>query len=185
MEYLNLVLRWLHILSAITLVGGVLYVRFAVVPMLESLAEEQRESVGAALRRNWAMFLMISIFLLLATGITNMVLIPLQYDFPDEGPSYGMLVGIKFLLALPVFYIVSLLNGRSDNAAKFRQKSRLWLNIAVALCVAIVCLGGYLRYLPRTEKSDDSSEAAAARFHSPAQGSFPFAENVPAGEQKA
>ena len=168
MEYLNLVLRWIHVLSAITLVGGVLYTRFAVLPVLESLGEDQRETVGAAMRKNWAKFLMISVALLLVTGIANMVLIPMYNDIDKSGPSYGMLVGIKFMLALPVFYLVSVLNGRSNNAANFRKKSRLWLNIAVVLCVAIVMLAGFLRFIPRTPKSNESNEAAAARFHSPA-----------------
>ena len=171
MEYLNLILRWLHVLSAITLVGGVLYVRFSVVPTLESLDESQRETVGAALRKNWAKFLMISIALLLVTGITNMVLTPKTIE-PDLKSNYSMMAGIKFMLALPVFYIVSLINGRSDNAAKFRQKSRLWLNIAVALCVVIVMLAGYLRFMPRAANASESSETAAAKFLSPAQANW-------------
>ncbi len=172
MDFLNLGLRWLHVLSAITMVGGIFYVRFAVVPMLESLPEDQRESVGAALRRGWMKFVMISILLLLATGLTNMMLVPMHNDLP-EGSNYGMLVGIKFLLALPVFYIVSLINGRSANAEKFRQKSRLWLNVAVVLCVAIVLLAGYLRFIPRTPKSADSPGTAAAEFHWPADAYLP------------
>jgi uncharacterized membrane protein len=185
MEYLNLVLRWLHVLSAITLMGGVLYTRFSVVPMLESMGEDQRETVGAALRKNWAKYLMISLALLLVTGITNMALIPMYNEFDEGGPSYGMLAGIKFMLALPVFYIVSLLNGRSDNAAKFRQKSRLWLNIALALCVAIVMLGGFLRFIPRQPKSDESIEPAAARFISPVQADWATNFSGPTSSQKA
>ena len=168
MEHLNLALRWLHILSAITLVGGVLYTRFAVLPMLSSLDEGQRDTVGAAMRRNWAKFLMISAALLLATGITNMVLIPKTID-PELKSNYSMWLGIKFLLAMIVFFIVSALNGRSNMAVKFREKSGLWLNIAVFLSVAIVLLAGYLRFVPRAPKSDESNEPAAARFDSPAQ----------------
>ena len=167
MEYLNLALRWLHILSAITLVGGVLYTRFAVLPMLQTLGEEQRESVGAAMRKNWSLLLKISMALLLITGVTNMVLIPKTIE-PELKSQYSMMIGMKFLLALPVFYIVSVLNGRSNMAVKFREKSGLWLNLAVFLSVAIVLLAGYLRLnIPR--KSDESTEAAAARFDSPAQ----------------
>ena len=168
MELLNLALRWLHVLSAITMVGGVLYMRFAVLPTLEALPEEQSEGVGAALRKNWAKFVMISIALLLVTGIINIVLVPKNNILPEDA-NYGMLVGIKFMLALPVFYIVSLINGRSENAARFRQKSGLWLNIAVALCVVIVCLAGYLRFIPRQPKSDDSADSSTVRFDWPDQ----------------
>ena len=184
MDYLSLALRWLHVLSAITLVGGVLYTRFAVLPLLESLDEERRETVGGAMRKNWMKFLMISITVLLATGITNMILVPKYNEFP-EGANYGMLVGIKFMLALPVFYLVSVLNGRSATAAKFRQKSKLWLNLAVALCVATVMLAGYLRFIPRTPKSDESNESAAARFLSPVHLNWPGKFSTATFEQKA
>ena len=168
MDYLNLALRWLHVLSAITLVGGVLYTRFAVLPLLESLDEERRESVGAAMRRNWAKYMMIALTILLVTGITNMILIPKTID-PAVKSNYSMLVGIKFMLAMPVFFIVSVLNGRSNMAEKLRAKHKLWLNIAVALCVAVVLLAGYLRFIPRASNSDDSPEPSAAQFLSPAQ----------------
>ena len=97
---------------------------------------------------------MISIGLLLATGLTNMFLIPAR-NVIDEGANYGMLVGIKFLLAMPIFFIVSTLNGRSQNAARFREKSRLWLNIAVILCVLLVCLAGYIRFIDRQPKAEN------------------------------
>ncbi|MCA9267075.1 MAG: hypothetical protein KDA41_01325, partial [Planctomycetales bacterium] len=111
----------------------------------------------------WIMFVMLSIALLLATGITNMVLIPKQNDFA-EGPSYSMLAGIKFLLAMPVFFIVSTLLGRSANAEKFRQKSALWLNVALVLCLAIVLLGGYLRFVKRTPKTAANRSKTAEIF---------------------
>lgn len=184
MEYLNLVLRWLHVLSAITIVGSVFYVRYAVLPTLASLTEKEREVVGTGLRKNWAKFLMVAIFLLLATGIANMILIPRYNKFP-EGANYGMLVGIKFMLALPVFYIVSLLNGRSAGAAKFREKSRFWLDVAIVLCVAIVVLAGYLRFIPRTPKSDESAETSAARFHPPAEANLAMPVFFPTHGRKA
>ena len=181
--YINLALRWIHILSAITLVGGVLYTRFAVLPLLESLDEQQRETIGAAMRKNWAKFLMISVLLLLVTGIANMILVPMYNVVPK--PTYGMLAGIKFMLALPVFFIVSVLNGRSSMAEKVRANHRLSLNIAVALCVVVVLLAGYLRFLPRTPKSNDSSEPAAANFHSPAQASWHGHFSAVSFQQKA
>ena len=46
MDLLNLVSRWLHILAAITAVGGTIFARFVVVPSLEPL--EPGERAGAA-----------------------------------------------------------------------------------------------------------------------------------------
>ncbi|MCA9267641.1 MAG: hypothetical protein KDA41_04190, partial [Planctomycetales bacterium] len=60
MDMLNLALRYLHIVGAMVLVGGVFYLRFAVTPMLAELDEPQREAVAASLRRKWIMFVMLS-----------------------------------------------------------------------------------------------------------------------------
>lgn len=170
MEYLNLALRWLHILSAMIMVGGIFYLRFAVVPTLEALPPNERETIGASLRRGWAKWVMIAIAVLLVTGIANMILIPAQNSFPEDA-KYGMWVGIKLMLALPIFFIVSMINGRSANAAKWREKSRLWLNIAIVLSVIIVCIAGYVRFIKRDPKvkSGDQVNTAAVEFSRSAQ----------------
>ena len=153
MDYLFLILRWLHITSSIIVVGGVFYYRFAVLPAIESLPEAQRDSLTAVMRRNWAMLARLAMLLLLVTGLTNMILVPMNFDFAEEGrKAYNILVGVKFLLALPIFFIVDMLNGRSATAERFRQKSRMWLNVAVFLSIVVIVIGGYVRFIPRTLK---------------------------------
>jgi uncharacterized membrane protein len=161
---LTLALRWLHLLSSIILVGGLFHLRFAVLPAVETLPREHQETFHAALRRSWTIFVMAAIGLLLVTGLVNMVLVPKLNDFqtPEGKSAYNMLVGIKFVLALPVFFIVSTLNGRSANAERFRQKSRMWLNIAIVLSLAIVLIGGYVRFIPRTPKKAENAVGQAA-----------------------
>ena len=61
-EVLELVSRWLHILPAIVLVGGILFMRFALVgPCREFGASE---NLREAIRKKWAPLVMISILLL-------------------------------------------------------------------------------------------------------------------------
>jgi uncharacterized membrane protein len=162
MDYLFLAMRWLHITSAIILVGGVFYYRFAVLPALEPLAEAERSALGLAMRRNWVMLVRLAMLVLIVTGLANMILVPKNFDFAEEGrKAYNILLGVKFLLALPIFFIVDMLNGRSAAAERFRQKSRLWLNIAVFLAVVVIVIGGYVRFIPRTPKTGESALPAA------------------------
>jgi uncharacterized membrane protein len=157
MDYLFLILRWLHIISSIIVVGGVFYYRIAVLPAIESLPDAQRDSLTAGMRRNWAMLARLAILLLLVTGLTNMILVPKNYDFAEEGrKAFNILIGIKFLLALPIFFIVDMLNGRSATAQRFRQKSRMWLNLAVFLSIVVIVIGGYVRFIPRTPKGSEA-----------------------------
>jgi hypothetical protein len=181
MDYLILTLRWLHLLSSIIMVGGLFHLRFAVLPAVETLPGEHRELFHAALRRSWTIFVMATIGLLLVTGLVNMVLVPQLNDFeePEGKSAYNMLVGIKFVLALPVFFIVSTLNGRSANAERFRQKSRLWLNIALVLSLAIVFIGGYVRFIPRTPK-----QAVGQAFLPAEQKNFIRSSVEPRGRQE-
>jgi uncharacterized membrane protein len=151
MDYLFLGMRWLHLTASIVLVGGVFHMRFAVLPAMEAVPDPHREAAHVQLRRNYAMLVRLSMVLLIVTGLVNMILVPkFNTFFPADGRSeYSMLVGIKFLLALPIFFIVDMLNGRSATAEKFRLKARMWLNVALFLSMVVIVIGGFARFIPR------------------------------------
>lgn len=160
MDYLNLAMRWLHIIPAIALVGGTIFMRFAVVPACEQLDDEQREKVQESVRRGWSRLLMPSILFLLISGFVNTWNISKTYDFP--GGYYMMpLLAIKFVLAIAIFYIASLLAGRSEAASKFRQNQQTWLNVNILLAVLLVCIAGAMR-LAREPKQAESEKAPSA-----------------------
>ena len=66
-EILGLVSRWLHIIPAIILVGGTLFMRYALVPAADEskATTELRESI----RKRWSKLIMISVALLLLSGL--------------------------------------------------------------------------------------------------------------------
>ena len=155
---LLLVLRYMHIFGAIALMGGAIFMRFALVPSAGELADETRRQLHERVRSRWSKVVMLSAALLLLSGIANLGLAA-RYEF--DGPvSYNMLGGIKFLLALPVFYFASVLAGRSATAQKFQANAKFWLNLNLALAVAVVLLGGVMRFIPRELKSAQADEAA-------------------------
>jgi uncharacterized membrane protein len=162
MLFLQLVFRWIHILGAILLVGGAFYHRFAFQAGLAKLPETQRKEVAQAVRSRWAVLVMLSSGILLVTGMVNFSLIVGWYDFPkDEFPSsiYHPLFGLKFLIALAVFYISSRLAGGSDSAAKFRQRENLWSTINLALAILVVCCAGLMKMADRNEKGSQTSSS--------------------------
>ncbi len=159
MDVLDILLRWLHILPALTLVGATAFMKFALHPSLSELADDERKKLQDAVRRRWAVVVMISIALLLMSGIINYALMIVRYEFP--GKLYHPLLGVKILLALPVFFIASKLVGRSESAAKFRENASKWLTINLILAVLIVCLAGVAKFAEHRPKPDKSARQTA------------------------
>ena len=149
-----LVLRWAHILGAITLMGGAVFMRFALVPAAKTLADDAHAQLRAEVRKRWSKVVMLAIALLLVSGLVNFYLLTQMYKLDKP---YHMVFGIKFLLALPIFYIASLLTGRSAAADRVRQNATLWLNVNLVLATAVVCIGGFLKSVDRTPKPASDS----------------------------
>jgi uncharacterized membrane protein len=168
MYWAFLTLRYMHILGAITLMGSTIFMRFALAPTLQLLPDEQQKNVHEAIRARWGMFVRGAALLLLLSGMINMVMIPANYTF-TEGPSYGMLSGIKFLLSLFIFFFAEMLMGRSSLAQKFQAKRVFWLNVNLVLALTMVLIGGVLRFIPRVPKSEASTNQTAVRAIEPAK----------------
>lgn len=144
---LALVFRWMHILAAIAAVGGVIFFRFALLPASETLNQEQRLTLLAALRSRWAMIVHLCIAALVVSGIVNFLLLnSASKTWPGGLPKpYHMVFGIKVLLALGMFFISSALAGRSPALEKVRANARFWLTVNLILALLIVGLSGVLR----------------------------------------
>ena len=111
--YIALVSRWLHILAAMTAVGGSIFARFVVFPALAPLPPDEQGALHAAMRSRWSKIVAAAIAFLLMSGLYNFMLTITQYQVPRW---YHMVFGIKFLLALAIFAIASLLVGRTPAA---------------------------------------------------------------------
>jgi uncharacterized membrane protein len=155
MDPLSVVLRWAHVLAAITALGGFLFARFALLPAAEDLGKETADRLHAGIRRRWLPWVIGAITLLLASGLTNYVLMIRRVkDAPElwggdwmRQTGYHGLFGVKFLLAMIVFYLASGLVGRGAGTQWIRNARRQWLSVAVGLGVAIVLISGWMRQL--------------------------------------
>jgi len=155
MDPLSVLLRWAHVLAAITALGGLLFARFAVVPAADELERETADRLHAGIRRRWLPWVIAAITLLLASGLTNYVLMIRRVKAAPEvwgadwmrETGYHALFGVKFLLAMGVFYLASGLVGRGAGTQWIRDARRQWLSVTVGLGVAIVLISGWMRQL--------------------------------------
>jgi uncharacterized membrane protein len=154
-DVLGIVFRWLHILAAITAVGGTIFMRFALLPAMAELPEATRKSFHEAVRSRWARPVQLAILFLLISGVFNIISMENQYDL-SKVRLYHPLFGVKFLLALAIFFLASVLTGRSARTQRFRDNRRLWLTVNLVLAVLVVCISGVLR------KSDPPKKPVSA-----------------------
>lgn len=158
-----LALRYMHILGAIMLMGGTIFMRFALAPVVAGLDGAAKAAVHEQVRSRWSKFVMLAAALLLVSGIANMILFSSRrYEMETLwGMSYAMVTGIKFLLALPIFLFASFLSGRSATAKKFQANAVMWMNVNLALALAMVLIGGALKFVKRDYKDATPPPAVA------------------------
>jgi uncharacterized membrane protein len=152
LDYILLINRYAHILGAIALMGGTIFARFAVVPTLSNWSAAERELLHEQLRTKWSKFVSLSTLLLLVSGIVNLGVYPAMFKF-DTFKLYSAIGGVKFLLALPIFFIAALLTGKSGLAKKIQANAKFWLTVNLLLALSMVCIGGGLRFADRDRKS--------------------------------
>lgn len=156
MDFVDLALRWMHIFAAIMIVGGTFFLRFVWFPAYREIDYRDRESRFSKLRGAWAKLVMLSTLFLLVSGLVNAVLNIKRYEIDS---SYHMLVGIKFLIAMLMFFLSARVAGRSDSAVRFREQIGKWLTINCLLAVILVGIAGWMKLMPREPKLPEPTES--------------------------
>ena len=134
-EALNVIMRWLHITSVVVLIGGVLFARLVIAPVLRSLPAPEQDTLGDAVAARYRSLLYLAVLLLTGTGIYNMVV------NLGRGPLYQALLGIKLLLVLHVF-AVGLLIVKPKNP----KRARLMTGVVIS-GLTIIAISAVLRQL--------------------------------------
>ncbi len=134
--------RILHVLTAITLVGGSIFNLLVLLPSFRAQGDNPHLSLAVAILDRWKKFVHGGIALFLITGFYNYFrAMPLH-----QGDSlYHALLGTKMLLALGVFFLASALVGRSEAFEGIRRNRSTWLTVLVVLAVVIVAISGFLK----------------------------------------
>lgn len=143
---LQLIFRWIHIGSAITVVGGTVFMLFVLLPAAKEILDDEHLKLRAAVLKRWKWFVHIGIALFLVSGLYNYIKVMAPLHKGDG--LYHALMGGKMLLAMGVFGLAEVLVGRSKLAEKLRQNASKFLTINLVLAAIIVMLSGFLKTLP-------------------------------------
>lgn len=140
---LNTVSRVVHVGTAITLVGGSVFMAFALMPAAAAkLSDEEHDRLREGVLGRWKKFVGPGIGLFLISGFYNyMRMIPLH---KGDGLYHG-LVGTKIILAFAIFFIASALVGKSKGLEGMRQNRAKWLKVLILLAATIVCISGFVK----------------------------------------
>jgi uncharacterized membrane protein len=132
-EILTAVMRWVHISSVVTLVGGILYARFVMFPVAAKLTPDDRTALDESTATHFRPLVFAAMAGLVLSGIYNYLL------KPGHSVLYSSLFGVKMLLALHVFSVAILVT-----APKNPRRSRQLFGAAVS-GLTIVLIGAYLK----------------------------------------
>jgi len=142
MEFVDVLFRWIHVGTAITVLGGSIFLRFVLQPAASKLPEESHNQLRGLVMQRWKRFVHVGILLFLLSGFYNY----LNGMAAHRGDKvYHMLLGIKILLAFVVFFLASALTGRSAAFEKLRENSRLWLAVTISIAAIVVGISGYVK----------------------------------------
>jgi uncharacterized membrane protein len=146
MDATALIFRWIHIAAVIVAVGGAFFLRLIVHPALLQLGEDQRAAFRATLIGRWKHAVHLCVVLILGSGAYNFFAVtrPLHRGQMD----YLLLVAVKVVLALGMFFIAEALVGRAAAFEPMRRKAPSWLLIYLLAAALIVGISGYLRLIP-------------------------------------
>jgi uncharacterized membrane protein len=140
--------RWIHILAAALALGVPMYMRYVLLPALQGLDETSRGRLREELARRWRLCVHLLIVLFLATGLYTFLGVARWRALPaEEKFQYHLLFGIKFIIALAMFFISSALAGRAAGLAAMRANAALWLNILIVLGLVLVAISNVLRFM--------------------------------------
>lgn len=169
-EPLGLLLRWGHVLAAVTALSGLIFSRFALLPALEDVDDETRDRIHSGVRRAWMKWVMGAITILILTGLANYLLTIQRANTEAWGGNgrawmrfhgYHAFMGMKILFAFVVFYLASALIGRGEATQWARDDRKKWLTVTLGAALAVVILSGYLRQMhtgPNTIARQDDGE---------------------------
>ena len=137
--------RWAHIGAAVVLVGGAVFMRFALMPAAKELPEDVHNSLRERVMGNWRKIVGISILMLLLSGIVNYYFVMQDKPRLEGVKLYHPLSGVKMILAIVVFFLASALTGRAKGLEGLRKKSGFWLTVNLTLAAIIIAIAGYLK----------------------------------------
>jgi uncharacterized membrane protein len=132
-EILTALMRWVHISSVVTLLGGIAYARWVMIPAARSLSPDARTALDESAAKHFRPAVFAAMAGLVFSGIFNYL------SKPGHSVLYHALFGVKMLLALHVFSMAILVT-----APKNARRGRQLFGAAIS-GLAILLIAAYLK----------------------------------------
>jgi uncharacterized membrane protein len=132
-EILTALMRWVHISSVVTLIGGIIYARFVAIPSTGSLSPDARTTFDEGAAAHFRPLVFAAMTGLVISGLFNYL------SKPGHSVLYSSLFGVKILLVLHVFSVAIL-----ATAPRNPRRARQLFGAAVS-GLTIVLISAYLK----------------------------------------
>jgi hypothetical protein len=141
--FLHLLSRFIHIGCVIMFLGGVIYARQVLVPVLNTLPEDVRMQSAAGTQIRYRTTLFVLLALIVLSGLYNFF----SYAGPKHGEAYQIWFGIKMLFVAHICAsaILWATSPYGDVTVAGKSKHRL-TSIAISGLI-VVLISAYLRSL--------------------------------------
>ena len=134
---LAVLIRWIHIASVVTLIGGFIFARYAVAPALATMPETERNLAGKRVVASFRPILYAVLITILGSGLYN------YFSVRRHSLMYNTSLGIKLLFVLHIFAVSILYATRDVDEAKRTR----WLRGLVTSGLIVIAISAYLRLL--------------------------------------
>ena len=126
-------MRWLHLSSMATLIGGILYGRLVMTPAIGSLAPEAGETLAGKAAGAYRPLVLAAICGLIVSGVYNIL------TNAGHSVTYHILLGVKLMLVLHVFAVALLITAPHNP-----HRARMMTGTVVSGLI-ILAISAYLR----------------------------------------
>jgi uncharacterized membrane protein len=130
-------IRWIHLVSVVTLIGGFVFARFALAPALSSLPESERTRLESRAAARFRPLLYTLIVTILGSGLYNYA------ARPSHALAYNVWFGIKLVLVLHIFAVGILYVSKDVEESKRNR----WLIGLVISGLIVIAISGCLRWI--------------------------------------
>ena len=138
----QLAVRFLHVLAAITWIGGMLFIALVVVPVTRGLDDAAlRRRLVQATGRRFRTVAWIALAVLVATGLVNLALRPELLGLP----RFWVKAVLALLLSAVHDFVLGPRAGRPDLYPGARVQASWLARAEIAVVLAVVALGLALR----------------------------------------
>ena len=144
MVILNLIMRWVHLFSAATVIGSAMFLRLVLFPAVLELSDEARTRLLVNLAKPFRILVHSAIAGLLLSGLYNTHVLWKTTIHP-----YFLIYATKVSLAAAIFIIAILLTSSNPTWTAFQADRKKWLTVDLVLVAVLVALSAYLRTLHR------------------------------------